>query len=488
VITTLRRRPSPRLPRLVFPACASATALAVGAALATSGTARVAIAASSGLTLVVLAARQPVAATYALVVWLAVLGTVRRVTTGIGSAYASGDPFLLIGPAVIATLALIAFQRGVLRQRTPLTYAVLLLMSALGVAALNPEQGDVTVGLGGVLLVVVPMMAFFVGRSFVSDTVLRRVLGLYAGLAVVAAVYGLFQTFVRLPSWDQRWVEDSGYTALSIGGVTRAFGPFASGSEYAIFLAIGVVSWVTLGAAGRWRGVLVPASGILIAAIWYESARAAVVLLVVALGLMLAARLGLSLWRSLLLGVLLLAALPWVVGRLAPDRFGSDPGSKLASHQVAGLTDPFGAESTLPGHITLVQDGLRSAVRNPLGHGIGSVTIAAAKLGGSGGSAEVDPANAALAAGAFGFVAYLATVVLGLGRSFQRARFTRRPLDLAVLGVLLATFLQWLNGGQYAVAVMPWLVLGWLDQPSATTDDRRTNARSTVETPGTLHG
>jgi hypothetical protein len=30
--------------------------------------------------------------------------------------------------------------------------------------------------------------------------------------------------------------------------------------------------------------------------------------------------------------------------------------------------------------------------------------------------------------------------------------------------VLVITLLQWLNGGQYAVAFLVWLVLGWVDR------------------------
>jgi hypothetical protein len=32
------------------------------------------------------------------------------------------------------------------------------------------------------------------------------------------------------------------------------------------------------------------------------------------------------------------------------------------------------------------------------------------------------------------------------------------------LGLLVVMVLQWLNGGQYAVALLVWLTLGWLDR------------------------
>jgi hypothetical protein len=36
---------------------------------------------------------------------------------------------------------------------------------------------------------------------------------------------------------------------------------------------------------------------------------------------------------------------------------------------------------------------------------------------------------------------------------------------LIALGALIAVLLEWFNGGNYAVAFIPWLMLGWLDQP-----------------------
>jgi hypothetical protein len=40
----------------------------------------------------------------------------------------------------------------------------------------------------------------------------------------------------------------------------------------------------------------------------------------------------------------------------------------------------------------------------------------------------------------------------------------RDALSLVALGVLVVTLLEWLNGGQYAVAFFLWLTLGWIDR------------------------
>lgn len=51
----------------------------------------------------------------------------------------------------------------------------------------------------------------------------------------------------------------------------------------------------------------------------------------------------------------------------------------------------------------------------------------------------------------------------GLPLAYRVAARRRDIVAMAALGVLCVTFLQWLNGAQYAVAPLPWLVLGWLD-------------------------
>jgi hypothetical protein len=298
----------------------------------------------------------------------------------------------------------------------------------------------------------------------------------------------LMQTFVRFPSWDERWIKQSGYSALNVGGVVRAFSSFASASEYAMFLVVGLVCWLALGLASRWRLLVAPAVVLLAEAIWYESARGAVVLLVASLFMMLAARLKLRMGWALVLGALAIAAIPTAVESVAPAEFSSDPGSALAQHQVSGLSNPFGEGSTLPGHIQFATDGIAGVLHEPLGFGVGSTTIAAEKLGSSSTrGVEVDAGNAAVAAGLVGFGAYVCVLTLGIRRAYNRAR-SRDALTLAALGVLFATLFQWLSGGQYAVAILPWLVFGWLDRPERGLWTRPVRSNTAPEGVRVSHG
>lgn len=416
--------------------------------------------------LIALAIRSPRLVLYLLLIWLPVLGLVRRLVSSLGSASPLGDPLLLVAPAVWIMLTMVAIQRGAFRDRTPLATAVLAFTAVLAVSALNPLQGGLRVGLGGLLLIVVPMLAFWVGRSLLDDRAATVVVWLLGLMAVPAAVYGLVQTFVRMPSWDSRWVATQGYEALNVGSTIRAFASFSAASEYAIFLGVGILAWAAL-ARRLWRIPLaVVAVGLLAVAVWYESSRGIIVMIAVALAFRLVAGRRIPLRWGMLVAIALVAAVPWVVGHLSPARFGSSAGSQLAAHQVQGLGDPFGSQSTLPGHITMMVNGVKQAVSNPVGTGVGAISVAAGKYGGTIAGTEVDLGNAPAAAGVAGLIGYLAVVVIGIPRAYRLAASRRSVPALAALGIILVTVLQWLNGGNYAVIALPWLFLGYVDAQS----------------------
>lgn len=436
---------------------------ATGLLIASPGGPRIALAAGAGFFLAVFAFRSPRLVLTPLVVWFVTLGLARRLISGVSAVAVWGDPLLLVGAGTWLVLAGVAARRGPLAGRERLATMVVVLAVLLGVSALNPLQGGLTVGLSGALLVVVPMAAFLVGRVFVDDNLLRRLLVLVAWLGLVVAIYGLYQTFVGFPPWDQRWLAAYGYTALNVGGVIRAFSSFSAASEYAGFLGIAVVIWVALARSLSRASVGAAALGLLGTALWYESSRGIIVLTVAAVGMVFAARAGLTLRRSLFFAVAALLALPLAINRLVPDQFSDNAGGRLSQHQAQGLADPFGTGSTLPGHIDLVAEGIIDAVHNPLGVGVGAVTIAGGKYGGTVRPTEADPGNVAVAAGFPGLLAYLTLVVIAMTRLYRQAERQRDPLSLAALGIITVTFFQWLNGGQYAIAFWPWLLLGWSD-------------------------
>ncbi len=169
---------------------------------------------------------------------------------------------------------------------------------------------------------------------------------------------------------------------------------------------------------------------------------------------------------ALLAGVAGIFLLLAVVGHFASQSPTATTGnSPLVQHQVQGLANPFNSDdSTLDGHFSEMLSGLRSTVTDPLGHGTGAVTIASSRYGGTAQGTEVDPSNLGVALGIPGLLGYIVVAAVGLFTAYEVAARRRRWWTLAALGLLVVTFLQWSNGGQYAVAWLPWLVLGWADR------------------------
>jgi len=469
-LTSLLSRLSSRDATVLMSALvATVASMLVGASVSSPDLVRVAVAVPVACALVGVATSSPRLALYGLMVWLAALGLVRRLLTTYGQSGPIGDPVLIVGPVLLLVLFLIAVERGALREHTRLSRVVLGLTVVLGLSAVNPLQGGLSVGLGGVLLVVVPMLAFWIGRSLLDEQAVGVLVCLLGVLALLAAIYGLAQTFYGLPSWDQRWVTQSGYTALDVGKAIRAFGTSASAAEYATLLAVGILSWRAIAKRTSLLPVAVVALAVLAYALWLESSRGIIVLALAALWLTFAAARRMPIGAALLVGAALLALLPSAVGYLSSSPTGRTETSALVKHQVEGLSEPFGKNSTLSGHWEEVIEGVAQGFTSPVGRGVGAITIAASKFEGTSAGTEADPGNAPVAAGVIGLILYLLIVVYGIGASYRLAQARRTVPALAALGIVLVTFLQWLNGSLYVIAPLAWLFLGWVDAESSAT-------------------
>jgi hypothetical protein len=445
-------------------------AVVFGVLLSTSASLHIVLALAVLPLVLAVVATSPRNALLGLALWLIALGMVRRLVGADSTAL--GDPLLLVGPVVLVLLFIVACGRGALRSRSPLANAVGLLSLLVLVEAVNPLQGGITVGLGGLLFILVPMLAFWVGRSLLDDVTLKRLLRLVALLSVFAAVYGLVQQFIGFPSWDKRWISSNGYEALNVGGVIRAFGNFSSSQEYAVFLSIGLV--VLVATLRSRRHAMFPlhlaAVGLVGTALVLSSVRGSLVLTAVALGAMAAAIARLRPSAALVAGLLAVLLLSISLGHISFSSANgasgpSNPVAPLLQHEISGIANPTGTGSSLPGHLTDTFDGIKSAFSLPIGHGTGSVTLAAGRLGNSPNvSTEGDLGNSGTALGAPGLLLFLIVVLRGLLGTYRLTVRRRDVLTLASLGLLVVTLLQWLNGDLYSVAWLVWLSLGWADR------------------------
>jgi len=398
-------------------------------------------------------------------VWMALLGLVRRLTPGGGNITFSGDPVLLIGPVVIILLFIIAMSRGASQNRTRFATVVGSLSIIALLEAFNPKQGTLLTGLGGLLFILVPMLAFWIGRALVDDELALQLVKTVAILSLIASVYGLIQQFHGLPSWDQRWISTKGYSALAVGqAAIHAFGTFSSAQEYAAFLSIGLVAWLALlGKSTRMLGPLhVVATATVATALWFESERTAVFLTVLAIGVMFAARLRLRPIGVIAGGVGAVFLLIFVAGHFGAGASGT--AGALSNHVVKGVSGPFSAGSSLPGHIRATKLGIRQGIVNPFGHGTGTVTIASNRYSHSRTvGTEFDPGNMGIAFGIFGLIFYVLLVWYAIKTTYIAAVRRRDAVGLFGIGMLMATLFQWTNGDLYSVCWLIWLFLGYLD-------------------------
>jgi hypothetical protein len=408
--------------------------------------------------------------------WLATLGLVRRLVSEVGVPNRI-DPLLLVGPLGLGLIALWSLRRSDVDLRTGLAKAVTALTLLILLGSVNPRGGSLFGGVAGLLFVLVPTFGYWIGRGIDART-LGWTFKVVAVLALGAGAYGLAQTISGFPSWDRHWIDQVSFASLNVGGVIRPFASFSSAQEYAGYLAVGAVIWVGAAFRIRYAVLSVLALSLLIPALVLESSRGAIVLLVVAIGAMLGAWFRLPLLLAVGIGVLLLLGLAFGLRSYGPSTFSSTTSGRLISHDVAGLSDPLNPQTSTVGvHLSLVVDGIKSAFSDPVGRGIGSVTIAGRTFGGVTAGTEADPSNMAVGLGLPGLIAYLFVLVLGVRVVYRVACARRDPVALIALGIVAVTTFQWFNGGLYAIAFLPWLAMGWADRVNA-------GARSRAGHPG----
>lgn len=404
-------------------------------------------------------------------VWLALLGFVRRLAIPL-IGYPEFDPLLLLGPAAAVMLWLTGVRNGERRERTTLSSLAFILFVIAFAQAFNPAGGSS--GPLALLFWVGPLLWFFVGRT-ITRAQLERVLRVGMGMLVPVVALGLYQTFVGLLPFEYTWVGVSGFGAsIFIEGFrVRPFSTLVSPQEYGYFLAFGlIVIWCSILTSPQRRGAKSVLFALALFALFMQGSRT--VFLFFSLGMVIVTTLRA---RSIPLALVMLsfAGAVFVMGaqRVASGPSGpatvahesASTASVLAKHQIAGFTDP--ASSTLPLHLSMIAQGFEEAFSSPLGHGLGSQTIAVKKTESEGRSTENDVASTFHALGLFGGFAF----VLFIGACFVEAarRFRRDPsfATLATCGLLVTFVTQWWAGQLYAASSYFWLVLGTLAAPLA---------------------
>lgn len=405
-----------------------------------------------------------------LFVWLLVLALVRRLIAELVGPVGI-DPLIAVGPAGAGFLVIVAWRRGAFRDLSAMAKGVAVLSALVLLAALNPNQGSLKAGVSSLVYVLVPLLGFWVGRRLGDDdlTSVLRTVGIGA---VLVAAYGLWQTFVGFPPWDRHWIEQSSVVTLFVGGARgvgiRPFSTLSSPAEHAYLVAIGIGVWLTLRFRRPFRALDGAALMVLVVALAMSSVRSVAVAGAVGAGVAVWGRWRVPLVAAVVAAMVLIVGASLGLSRLTDVTSGG--AGALAGLQAGGLTRPFDpSSSSLAAHVDMAREGLRTGFTHPLGLGLSAVTTAGAKFGTEVRTTDIDPSNAAVAMGLPGLIAYIGVAALALRLLWRLIRARRDPLAVLVVAVTVTLALEWLNGNQYAVALLPWLALGWAD--TAVTGD-----------------
>ena len=110
----------------------------------------------------------------------------------------------------------------------------------------------------------------------------------------------------------------------------------------------------------------------------------------------------------------------------------------------------------------MIAAGLQESLKYPFGVGTVATNIVGARSGVHLSGTEVDFLDAFIQLGLLGGVLFMIVIVSVLRRVVGLYLRTSDVVMFALVGVLVVSLGQWLNGGYYAVAPLIWFVIGWI--------------------------
>lgn len=450
------------------------TGTAVLIALAILGEARLAFAAAILTILLGLASLCIRWAILGAFVYLTLLGDIRRWILPF-DAWSGADPLLVVGPVTAIVLWTVAFNSGRVDFDTPLSRWILLLMGIMSLQIFNPIQGGLMVGMTGAMFLIVPLLWYWVGKSFGTEELLRTFFfRLVVPLACIAALLGFYQVAFGYPEYQLEWYRVGGYSALGPSEeYLRPLSVFPNITEYAKYLGYGILILLVplLRKRGSWLSALTILG--LFLALFLTGTRGPVLLLIIT-GAILWTILGKSIrtWVPRLSVALLIGVFGLVYGLSSVGEMKGDSRAHFNIQRQANLIPENGTGGTIAIHLNLVRIAGVRTLQQPLGHGLGYVTLAASRFGDGGFSSEKDFTDMFIALGVPGGIIYL--IVQGYTTLLAIAywRRTRSTVGLIVTGILLFSVFSWLRPGQYVATPLVWFCVGSLDRIQA---DHRTS-------------
>jgi hypothetical protein len=393
--------------------------------------------------------RLGIAAVFAL--WFLVPG-LRRIL-GTITGYVDNDP-LSLAP-FLATGAVAALELA--RIHVPRRIRTVLLVAAAGFAIGLPI--GLVAGPRSAVYALLAYLAAVAGAVLgmgesgsLQDSILRRVL--LFGMPPIA-VYAILQNVLPLPSWDQAWIDATGFSSIGIkeGGDVRVFATLNSPGTLAALLGLSLLCYLTI---HRARLATMVGAALVAVALSLTFVRSAWLALIVA-GL---AHVIASNGRSA--RVVLGSGAVIVVATLALAPVSSTAHDILARFQ--SITDFRGDTSSNERRATL-RETLPKAAQAPAGHGLGTAGEAS-KL--TGDSFLRAPDNGYLGlmyqVGPVGFLLVIAAVGIIAVAAWNgaRARAPGQELRLLLFAMLIYLLVLLTAGDEFygSHGVIFWFIAG----------------------------
>ena len=415
--------------------------------LAAGGKGREVIALAVAFPLIALAAVQIRAAIVVVIVYLVLLGDIRRLLIPL-VGWAGLDPLLLLGTGLAIAICCYALAQGELKLDTRLAQWTVALMAVMVAQMFNPKQGGLVVGVAGVIFLMAPLFWFWVGRTYATERFMRVLLfRVLTPLGIAALIIGFIQVFYGYFPYQMLWYETTGY--LGLGNVETGLAPisfFASGTEHGSFLiTVGIALWAAFLLRSKTAILLVlpVLFGVLL-----TGSRGPVVKLL-GMSVVLWALMGQSkaTWVPRFAFALLVCVVGFVWSLSSVGSLGLSSAAQSKFERQSQLLEEKGEASTLNVHGTLLLNGYISALREPLGLGLGATSKAAAKFGGTGHGTETDFGDVMVATGFVGGMIYHVMIVLIALTAVRYWVRMRSLIALALIGILGVNFTLWLGGG-----------------------------------------
>ncbi|HEX9775530.1 MAG TPA: hypothetical protein VGB83_08110 [Actinomycetota bacterium] len=467
-----------RNPGAIWAGLLATGALAIGYQIASGGSAiRVVVAVVVMGVLAIPSVQHPRAAVTWLFALLPFMGMIRHLFLGV-SGRAFLDPLLLITSAVAIIIFVSMTVNGQMDfEGTTLSKLVFLLLVVGLIQVFNPEQRSLLTGVTGIMINLVPLSFFFIGRTIGDADYTHRLTRMVMVIGGLGALYGLKQVFMGFFGFEREFIANA-YGALRVADTTRPFSFFNNASEWASYAHIAfVVAFASmLFKPKSKRSLLLLLTAVIAYSGFLIGSRGFTIKVLLAIVVLVAARARSRFLAMGLAGMMIGLAVLWsatttTTGNINEKEAGA---SQLIEQQVRALSDPFDrTKSTLPIHFEQATEAVGYVITHkPAGVGTGASTLAGSKFGGLQASTELDIGDFFLSLGVPGGLLYVAIVIVAITTASRVRRALPGPAWVGIWAMLLTSVGAWLLGGNYAIGPLLWFLIGAVDAAYKRLRDR----------------